>query len=120
MPALLVMRALGQFVTRVTAGDAGVEIGGVIRQQAPAHHLFFLPHIQQAQLGLVQWIFLGCQWIIQALGQDLLKGIPEVLGAEALALGWDAPSGMQNGAAIPVGPLGFGTRLADAINGRQQ
>jgi hypothetical protein len=67
--ALFVMPALGQIVARVVAGDIGVEVGRIVGEQAPAHHLLLFPQIQQKQLGAVQRVVIG-RPRIQALGQD--------------------------------------------------
>jgi len=82
VPALLVMAALRQVIAGVVTGNIGVEVSGVIGQQTPTHHLLFLPQSEQAQLRLVQRIVRHGQRI-QTLGEDLLKRVPEILGAEA-------------------------------------
>ena len=43
VPALLIVAALRQMVLRVGAGDVGVEVGGVVAQQAAADQLLLLP-----------------------------------------------------------------------------
>src|SRR5260370_27472380 len=50
--------------------------------------------------------------------EDLIKAIPEGLGSESL--GWEAPEVMEDGVAIPIGNLGLGAGLADAVNGGNQ
>ena len=72
--ALLVVPALRQFVASVGAGDIGVEVGGVVGQQAAAHAWLLLPQSQQAQLGVLQRIVTG-----RFLRQNLLESIPEGL-----------------------------------------
>src|SRR5579864_2034758 len=66
---------------------------------------------------MVQRIFGGGKGI-PSFGQDLLKSIPEVLGAEAR--GRESPGRIQNGAAVPIGHLSFGPGLTDAMDSRQQ
>src|SRR6516164_2546664 len=55
---------------------------------------------------------------IQVLGQNLFKSIPEGLRGEAFRR--NSPDRMQNGSAVPISHLGFGTRLTDAVDGCQQ
>ena len=43
VPALLIVAALREMVLRVGTGDVGVEVGGVIAQQAAADQLLLLP-----------------------------------------------------------------------------
>ncbi len=68
MTALLVVPALGQSVARVGAGYIGVEVGGVVSQQAAAHQLLLFPYAEQAQLRLFQFFF-----------SYALKAVPELL-----------------------------------------
>ena len=43
MPALFIVAALGQMVLCVGTGDVGVEVGGVVAQQAAADQLLLFP-----------------------------------------------------------------------------
>src|SRR6516225_3375090 len=117
MPARLVMTALRQFSAGIGAGDVGIEMGGVVGEQASTHHLLFFPQAQQAELGLVPRIF-GRGKRVQALGENLLQSIPKVLRAETF--GRESPRRFQNGAAIPVGHFGLGAGLTDPMDRRQQ
>ncbi len=49
--ALLVVAALSQLVPRVSTGDVGEEIGGVVGQQSAADQLFFLPRVPTSAAG---------------------------------------------------------------------
>ena len=104
VPALFVVPTLGHFVARVVAGDVGVEVGGVVGQQASAHHLLSFPQIQQTQLGAVQRIVVAGGQRIQVLRQNLFKSVPEGLRGESFRR--NSPDRMQNGFAIPIGDLG--------------
>src|SRR5215470_17247837 len=67
---------------------------------------------------MVQRIVIASGQRIQVLGQDLFKSVPEGLRGEAL---WrNSPGRMENGAAVPIGHLGLGSRLTDAVDGCQQ
>src|SRR5260370_6893905 len=56
--------------------------------------------------------------VVMRGGEELSRAIPEGLGSESL--GWEAPEVMEDGAAIPIGNLGLGAGLADAVNGGKQ
>src|SRR6516225_8726338 len=45
---LFIVAALRQLIAHVAAGDIGIEVGGVVRQQPTTHQLFFLPQAQQS------------------------------------------------------------------------
>jgi hypothetical protein len=66
---------------------------------------------------MVQRIVAGGKQI-QALGEDLFEGVPEVLRPETL--GGESPGRIQNRAAVPVGHFSFRSWLTDAMDGRQQ
>src|SRR5580658_8548467 len=101
MPALLVVSALGQAVPGISAGHIGIKVGCVVRQQAAADQLLLLPHTDQTNLGLLQVFLL-----------DAVETVPELLRAKSL--GRKIPQRTQDGAVIPAGHFGLGTRLADA------
>jgi hypothetical protein len=67
---------------------------------------------------MVQRIVIAGGQRIQMLGQDLFKSIPEGLRGEAFR--WNSPGRMQNGAAVPIGHFGLGSRLTDAVDSGQQ
>ena len=67
----------------MSAIDIGIEVGGIVGEQAPAHHLLAFPQIQHPQLGVVQRIVLAGGQRVQAVGQNLFKSIPEGLRGEA-------------------------------------
>ncbi len=117
MAALFVMPALSQFIARVVAGDIGVEVGRIVGEQSSAHHLLSFPQIQQTQLGAIQRIVVGCQWI-QVFGQNLFKSVPEGLRGEAFRR--NSPERMQDGSPYQSATSGLGPGLTDAVDGGQQ
>ena len=79
MTSLFVVASLGQAVALIGAGGPGIEVGCVIGQQPTADHLFVFPYRQQPQLRLFQ--FIGSATFI-TFDADLIKGVPEILGAK--------------------------------------
>ena len=112
MAALLVVSALGQFVPRIGAGHIGIEVGRIVSQQTAADQLLLLPYAEKTNLSLFQFFLL-----------NTVKAVPELLRTESLRR--KIPQRTQDSAVLPavlpVGPLGFRTRLTDAMDrGRQQ
>lgn len=75
-----------------------------------ADELLLLPNAEQTGLGLLQWV--------GGHGVDLFKAVPERLRAKPL--GREAPKGVENTLAIPLGDFRLWSRLADAMNGGEQ
>ena len=86
MPALLVVPALRQLVAGVGARHLGVEIRGVIGQQATTDQLLFFPDRQQARLRLIEFVLLSFHARLEAI-----EAVPELLRVKAL--GRETPSG---------------------------
>jgi hypothetical protein len=78
--------------------------------------LFLFPDAEQSQLRFFESI-LSCER--RGTGRaDPIETISKGLRREALR--GESPNRVQDTTAIPIGDLGFWTRLANAVNGSQQ
>ena len=75
--------------------------------------MFLFPDAEQSSLRLLEGIGPG-----RGSRLDLVKAIPESLRGKPFR--GEAPKGMEDAVAIPVRGFGFGTWLADPVNGGEQ
>ena len=107
--------ALGQAVALMGGGRPGLEVGRVIGQQSRVQQLLLFPSRQQSPLRFFPFVGPAAR---VGFDTDAIQRIPEILGAEMF--GREGPEGLQNGGAVLIGDLGLGSRLADAMECRQQ